>query len=133
MSRHLDRERALLAYGCVQEVLNRNGAPDYRAHVRGLPAMIQACGLAQTLAFQRSKKNDEPHATLARHLCMALASSTGACAQLNIPRDPRQALTRLLQLRPSEYRRATVEAMAFLQWLKRFAEAELPDRGGRNA
>jgi CRISPR-associated protein Cmr5 len=31
----------------------------------------------------------------------------------------------------SEYRRATVEALAFLVWLKRFAEAELGEEAPR--
>jgi CRISPR-associated protein Cmr5 len=32
----------------------------------------------------------------------------------------------VLQNDSASYRRATVEALAFLTWLKRFAEAELP-------
>ncbi|MBO9308100.1 type III-B CRISPR module-associated protein Cmr5, partial [Thermomicrobium sp.] len=47
---------------------------------------------------------------------------------LGTPRDDlREWIVR--QASVAEYRRATLEALAFLAWLKRFAEAELVKEG----
>lgn len=124
MSRHVDRERAQLAWKCVDEVKKNGWRQDYRSDVRGLPAMVQTSGLAQTLAFYRSKAGNDArgrYGTVAAHLCQSLASA-------RIPATPREAQQELLKLDAARYRAATVEVMAFLQWLKRFAEAEIEDK-----
>lgn len=126
MSRHVDRDRALWAAECVQEIYNKQAtwASDYRSDVRGLPAMIQSCGLAQTLAFYRAKakgNNQDRYGTVARHLCKPLVEQ-----KLTV--DEQEALKQILALDTSNYRRATLEVQAFLLWLKRFAEAQLPEK-----
>jgi len=81
-------------------------------------------GLGQTLAFLMSKKPKKQnevneHLQLARDLSRWVSQRV-----LGESRDDlREWIVR--QASVAEYRRATLEALAFLTWLKRFAEAEL--------
>jgi CRISPR-associated protein Cmr5 len=84
--------------------------------------------LGQTLAFLVSKRPDKPGEVTA-HLHLARDLSRWVSQQLlGTPRDDlREWIVR--QASVAEYRRATLEALAFLAWLKRFAEAELVKEG----
>jgi CRISPR-associated protein Cmr5 len=86
-------------------------------------------GLGQTLAFLCSKgkkegrfKADSEHAALYRHISKWVAK------EMDWGGD--DLLTRLIDedTGSDDYRRATTETLAYLVWLKRFAEAEL--KGG---
>jgi CRISPR-associated protein Cmr5 len=120
--RLLEQERAKAAWNCVQQVKEKKFAAEYRSLARSATADIQANGLGQTLAFWRAKgyENGQPkpnseHCTLLDHVSRWLAGQLKWITQ--------RATT-------PEYRVATVEAIAFLNWVKRFAEAELPGREG---
>ena len=129
--RLLEQERAKAAWNCVQQVKEKKFAAEYRSLARSATADIQANGLGQTLAFWRAKgyENGQPkpnseHCTLLDHVSRWLAG------QLKWAGDG-DALAWLTQRATTpEYRVATVEAIAFLNWVKRFAEAELPGREG---
>lgn len=121
--RSLEQERAARAWDCVQQVHGQGYRNDYRTLVRGAPADIQTNGLGQTLAFWRAKRTDA-HGKLLKDVTTALrARSLGAEGQDIVQWIAQTATT-------DDYRRATVEVMAFLGWVKRFAEAELPSGGG---
>ncbi|HLH23114.1 MAG TPA: type III-B CRISPR module-associated protein Cmr5 [Chloroflexota bacterium] len=123
--RSLEQERAGRAWECVQQVQvnGKHYAEDYRRLARGAPAEIQANGLGQTLAFWRAK-GTAAHGKLLNDVATALrARSLGGEGQ-DVVRWIAQTAT------TDDYRRATVEAMAFLGWVKRFAEADL--LGGGN-
>lgn len=83
--------------------------------------MVQVNGLGQTLAFlqAKGKKGDNEHARLAADVSRWVSGQI-LCEQRDdlIPWISGQATA-------AEYRRATAEALAFLNWLRRFAEAEL--------
>ncbi len=131
--RSLEQERAGRAWECVQRVKleGHHYAPEYRSLARSAPADIQANGLGQMAAFWGAKsKGAHEHARLLEDVAGWLRH------QLQAPREG-QGLVEWIAASASsdEYRRATTEAMAFLGWLKRFAEAELPTanraEGGR--
>ena len=88
---------------------------EYKSLVAGAPADIQINGLGQTLAFWKSKGKSE-HNTLYRHL------SSWVIREMGEQGDFLQWITETDSVR---YRQATVEALAYLGWLKRFAQAEL--------
>jgi CRISPR-associated protein Cmr5 len=93
----------------------------YGSTVRKLPSYILTNGLGQTLAFLKAKGKGEPgdeHEILYQHLAEWLKR------QLNINGDLLGWL--VSEATSQQYRLATMEALALLQWLKRFAEAELP-------
>ncbi|MBC7233573.1 MAG: type III-B CRISPR module-associated protein Cmr5 [Chloroflexi bacterium] len=142
--RSLEQERASVAWECIQRVQERNKqledkkkyAKEYSSLARSAPADIQANGLGQTIAFwlakgyewdkkeQQSKpKQDNAHAELLSHVARWLRHRR----ILPEGKDPVDWISQ--DATTDEYRLATVEAIAFLTWLKRFAEAELPKEG----
>jgi CRISPR-associated protein Cmr5 len=119
--RTLEQERAKHAWDCVQEVKDKPFAGDYRTIAVRVPSLIVTNGLGQTLAFLKAKGKGEPgneHEVLYRHLADWVGRKVNADGDL---------LSWLVNTATSQqYRLATMEALALLQWLKRFAEAELP-------
>lgn len=117
LQRTIDQKRAQQAWNDVKEARDQ-GVGNYKSLVRGMPADIQISGFGQAMAFIRAKGKSE-HLMLFEHIQGWLIQ------QMNLP-----AKTNLMEwistkATTEEYRRATVEAMAFLMWLKRFAEAEI--------
>ncbi|MCS7177919.1 MAG: type III-B CRISPR module-associated protein Cmr5 [Anaerolineae bacterium] len=114
--RTMEQERAERAWQAVREV-QKEKQKEYLALARSAPADIQNSGLAQTLAFWRAK-GDIHHKALYKHVSEWVMERLGA--------GKGDLLTWITDARTSsdQYRRATVEALAFLVWIKRFAEAE---------
>lgn len=123
--RDLDRRRAKNAWECIQSVKSQEFEAKYNSHVRDLPTMIQVNGLAQTLAFLKAKaKENEPKNRKEDFVLAFHHLSNWVCSCLNWGEG--DLLHRVLMTENTQsYRQATTEALAFLQWLKRFAEAEL--------
>lgn len=117
-TRTLEQQRAKKAWECVQEAKAQNWAGEYRTIAVKTPSLILTNGLGQTLAFLCSKP-DRPHfQALYRHLNEWLGG------QLKLNGDLLEWI--INNANSQEYRHATAELLAFLQWLKRFAEAYLP-------
>jgi CRISPR-associated protein Cmr5 len=112
--RDLDRSRAKDAWEKIQSVKDQGYRAEYGSLARKMPTYIQVNGLAQTLAFLKAK-GKEHHTQMFQHLsdwvCSHLKSGTG------------NLFDRILIMESQRYRLATSEALAYLQWLKRFAEA----------
>lgn len=122
--RSLEQKRAQRAWISVGQVKGKGEvATKYGKLARSAPADIQANGLGQTLAFWRAKaKAGNEHDLLFGHV------SAWVKEQLEINAAGGDLLTWIVErANTDEYRRATAEAIAFLMWVKRFAEAELPD------
>ena len=121
--RSLEQERASYAWDCISKV-DSNHKQKYCQAVRGSMADIQINGLGQALAFWSAKerKPSEAHyKTLNDHV------STWVMKRIK-PSETQPLLEWITKdANIQEYRRATSEAMAFLSWLSRFAEAELKD------
>ena len=119
--RTLEQERAKHAWKCVQKVKNQAYASAYRTIAVKAPSLILTNGLGQTLAFLKAKGKNDPaneHEILYQHIEEWLKRQLGINKNL---------LDWLVNNATSQqYRLATMEALALLQWLKRFAEAELP-------
>jgi CRISPR-associated protein Cmr5 len=111
-----EQERAKQAWENIHgDVKGKNFAGEYKSLVSSAPADIQTNGLGQTAAFWRSKGKDH-HKVLYNHL------STWVMQKMEVQGDLMRWIT---QTDSRRYRQATVEALAFLGWLKRFAQAEL--------
>lgn len=119
--RSLEQERAKRAWEFVTKAKGQNYAGKYGQLARSAPADIQANGLGQTLAFWKAKGE-------AHHQALFNDVSQWVKAQLNF--SDGDLLGWVVNTADTDgYRRATAEAIAFLTWLKRFAEAELPKEG----
>jgi CRISPR-associated protein Cmr5 len=119
--RSLEQKRASDAWKCVSERVPKDHKEKYCQAAKGAMADIQINGLGQALAFWNAKRQKEAHyKDLLAHV------SDWVMDQLHKPHDTPNALLDWVinSASTEEYRRATSEAMAFLAWLKRFAEAE---------
>lgn len=113
----LQQKRAAHAWGCIEQVPT-GIQKKYGSLVRGLPALVQSDGLGQTLAFliaKASGKQDKEHMVAYKHIEGWVRQELGAQGDF---------LGWLLEQSTFEYRRATAETLAYLSWLKRFAEAK---------
>lgn len=125
----LDQQRASQAWDDIQSVANQSDEfrKKYGSLARKVPMLVLTNGLGQTLAFLRAKgKNDrgDEHNVLFCHLSKWTMSQV-------VPNPGNQNLLDwVLGNDSAAYRRATTEALAYLVWLKRFAEAELPTEEG---
>jgi CRISPR-associated protein Cmr5 len=129
--RTLEQMRAAAAWECVREVKGRSYEKEYRALATSAPADIQSNGLGQTLAFWNAKGKpesggDNAHAQLLKH------TQAWLCRRLSLAENIKILQWITEDADTNGYRRATAEAMVFLGWVKRFAEAELkePEPGG---
>jgi CRISPR-associated protein Cmr5 len=123
----IDQERAALAWKAIEDV---NEKPEdfkkqYASWVRSAPADVMTNGLGQTLAFMLAKgkgsDTDSAPSLLYRHLSEWVCPKMG-WGQAGL-------LDKLIEPNSTSdvYRRATTEALTYLVWLKRFAEAVLPE------
>ncbi len=108
----LQQERAASAYQAVRAAKSN----DYGSLVRRLPALIQQDGLAQALVFLKAK-GEKHHQDAYNHISQWVMAKIA-------PNPERDLLDWLMSTDSGDYRRATAEALAYLNWLKRFAEAE---------
>ena len=117
--RTLSQERASAAWKAVSAVQQDSKIDDndYGQLARSAPADIQSNGLAQTLAFWKAK-GKEHHKALFKDVSAWLKERIGF-------KDQDVLIWVIESAGTTEYRQATSEAIAYLTWIKRFAEAEL--------
>ncbi len=131
LQKTLEQQRAQRAWECVEKVTKQSQdfKKKYGSLARKVPMLVLTNGLGQTLAFLKAKgknKSDDEHTVLFRHLSdwvLGQVASTTTSSNEDL-------LQWVLHNDSAAYRRATMEALAFLTWLKRFAEAELPTEEG---
>jgi len=128
--RSLEQERAARAWTFVTQVRDngKDYAKEYGSLAKSAPADIQSNGLGQTLAFWRAKGYDrgKPKANGANaHYQLLVHVSEWTRNQLKLSNSKEVLEWVAKDASTDQYRRATTEAIAFLSWVKRFAEAEL--------
>jgi len=100
----------------------RDWQNSFGSQVKKLPMHVLANGLGTALAFLKAKGGNDPSAeqeVLYRYISQwVTAQLWGGSGDANL-------LSRIINSPDvNDYRRATREALAFVVWLKRFAEAE---------
>ena len=128
----LDQRRAQHAWQAVEQArkLGPNAKKDFAREAKRLPVRIKTAGLGQALAFLNAKaKSDKDKGEDARgRLLVALgdwllkerrlaSQPNGAIAQDSL-------IQAIINGNAGLLRRATEEALLYLQWLTRFSEAE---------
>ncbi len=129
----LERGRAEFAYKCVEEIVENQKyekiREDYRSYSRKIPQMILSNGLGQTIAFMKSKAKDgNAYEILYSQITDYLKSDT--TARIRMPDDKNELIEWVISLDSYNYRYATEEILAFLNWLKRFAEGMIKKEEG---
>lgn len=119
----IEQGRANFAYKKALEARDELGlsAQKYKAYVRRAPMRIKTNGLGPTLAFMVSKIKDSEEGRVYRliykHLTEWLKEDNKGL--ITIEGDLAQAV---ISLESPEYRAVTLELLAFLNWLRRFAD-----------
>lgn len=129
----IQQQRAKFALDAVKEVaeqLTEKSKKEYQSYASALPFMIHANGLGQAAAFYRSKGKEpnDPHRLLYNLLSNWLTgenvNNLAGFQKVNQPFHKHHDL--LIGITESDmhtYLAAQAEAMAFLEWVKRFADA----------
>jgi len=130
MGRNLDQLRAADAKEAVDEIKTQSNGDlekDYRSYVSGLPANIVRSGLGQAAATELAKSDGDQgdaHYRLYRHLEEWLT-----CADYSAPYPQADDLIDAISSNDqADYVHAQTEALAWLKWAKKFAQAKLERR-----
>ncbi len=121
--RTLEQERAKFAYEKIESVKGKSFEEDYARYVKSAPALILANGLGNTLAFYKSKmKKDkrDAYSELYYHIEEWLKKQ-GYCDE---NKDVLEWITNTNSLLVFQ---ATQEVLALLNWMTKFAKAELKE------
>jgi len=112
----LEQQRAQDAWGrCT------NYEKEHVNLAKGLPALIANSGLMQVMAFLHEKGAKE-----SQHHCGQLAEDLRAWLHqrfADVPEDFNGFMQALLKVDPRKYQAITVEAFAWLKWLRQMAAA----------
>lgn len=120
----LEQGRAAFAYTCAESGANLEKKKEYKSYVKKMPMLIKVNGLGAAVAFAFAKgskngsaqKND-PWGLLYLQLEDWLRQK----GNLKMEQSP---LAKALASSESDsYRAATIEVLALLNWVKRFADA----------
>lgn len=124
--RSMDQERAEFALKKIQTILggaDQSHKAEVRRYLNNLPALIRMNGLGQALAFFRMKGEGTAHDTIYRMVSTWLCDTS---SKGRIFSESADVLTSITQSDMAHYMAAQNEALALLQWLKKFAVALLP-------
>lgn len=114
----LSQKYASGIYNQVKTIVGSSEADDYRSMSQGLPVLVRQAGLLQALVFLYTR-GEAGHKTLLKHLATTLEKKN----EEDLLKSCREAASL------SDYMWLTRQAMAALEWYKRFADALLPKDG----
>ena len=125
MPRMMEQERAQFALAKVSDFAEKCPAErqkELRSHVSALPALIRMNGLGQALAFYRMKDKGSSHEQLYLLVSHWLCDEKSAGRIFETPGD---VLSGITSGEMFQYMAAQNEALALLEWVKKFANALL--------
>lgn len=114
ISHKIEEGRASFAYEKVQEISQKDCAGEYKSYVKKFPSYIQTNGLGAAIAFAYSKKNKSAWKALYQHLQQWLKQQKFI--------DNQELVEAVISWNSPKYRAATIETLALLNWMRRFAE-----------
>jgi CRISPR-associated protein Cmr5 len=130
----LSQRRASFALEQVKSIRGQEYDGEVRSYAASLPAMIQMNGFGQALAFCRSKRGQGKSDRAYQALYDLVSEWLIKEGQPYAGKD--DALAGVTSESMSAYRLAQTEALALLEWVKRFASAYIekkPGNGGDDA
>ncbi len=129
----LDQRRAQHAWKAVERAdqLQPKDAKDFAREAKRLPIRIKTAGLGQALAFLKAKSDKDGadyRSQLLKELGDWLLKERGLAPRPKGSDDRNAVIQAIICGDATLLRRATEEALFYLQWLTRFSEAEFkPD------
>lgn len=129
----LEQMRAADTFNKVMQLLEQRNADwndKYASYVQSLPATILMNGLGQaaaTLLASAGRNEEDPHKVLYRHMGSWLCRDDNKAPY----RGAGDLMSAIVNNERDTYIRAQAEALAWLQWLKKFAAAYLKSGSGK--
>jgi len=122
----LEKGRAEFAYKCVEKAIeifkdNSKKQKEYKSYTRKIPTMILSNGLGQTLAFVKAKSEKGNAYDLIYSQLTEYMKSVHT-VRIQMPKEKNDFVEWVISCDSSKYRYITREILAFLNWLRRFAE-----------
>lgn len=127
----LERGRAEFAYKRVEEAIEKlkDKKKEYLSYTRKIPQMILSNGLGQALAFVKAKSKDgNTYDLIYKQITEYLKGNS--TSRIQMPSDKTELIEWVISCDSADYRYITQEILAFLNWLKRFAEGMIEEEGG---
>ncbi len=124
----LESGRADFAYKCAE---TGSKVKEYKSNVKKLPMLIKTNGLASALSFYYAKSSNNGIIDIQKShgLILNQIETWLKLESKQLISFEKDKLTQnLLKLESSEYRAVTIEVIAFLTWLRRFADALASDK-----
>ena len=128
----LEQGRAAYAYKCAQRGKELDKSSEYKAYAKKIPMYIKVNGLGATMAFIWSKgvKDGTPD------LANAYGLLYNQIEKWLTTEDEKQLLTlegetiaeKISNIDSSLYRAVTIEVLALLNWIKRFADGLIANK-----
>lgn len=120
--RSIEQERAACAWKAIEGLKEEDESmkKKYRSLVKRVAPLILINGLGQTMAFLKARREKDGGAF------QLLFSHISSAVKERVPFGEEDLLSAIVKGSPTFLKRATREALAYLQWLSKFAEAELP-------
>ncbi len=129
----LDQLRAKHAWKSIERIQGKADSigEEYAREVKRLPIRIRTSGLGQALGFLYAKSNgsSDAKALLLIDLSKWILNERKFTNQIQNPLTPKAILTAIIKSDAEILRRITDELLRYLQWLGRFAEAEIKQDG----
>lgn len=125
----LEQGRAKFAYECARNAGSTN--KDYRSYAKKFPMMIKSSGLGAALAFAFSKKKTgNAWDKIYNDIWIYLKQDN---KKYLIGNDTQTELSDVvIKMDSQSYRLLTIEILAFLTWLRRFAEGLIESESEQN-
>ncbi len=127
--RTLGQKRAEFALSRVLKItsqLDEKGKKEFKSFSAGAPSMILQNGYGQALAFWLSKKTDK-HLNLFDVVMdwLSYNNSKDIKNSFTSKNERKEFIKELSEMDQSKYLSAQKETLALLEWVKRFANADL--------
>lgn len=132
----LEQERASEAWNCINRIIVKEVKEKYCGIAKNLPVLILTNGLGQTLAFVKSKgireEKDKNKPEKVAYTEIYKNLSAWLVDKRKVYNSGQgEIIEKIIKGDSAKYRQATTETLAFLNWLKRFAEAVLPEESAK--
>jgi len=122
--------RAKFAWECVKKSLEDTQLKkkEYKSYVKKIPEYIKTNGLGATFAFMFSKK--DTYSYIGEQITEWLKKCSIKLVPLEENVSFEILVEKVISLDSPTYRALTIEVLAFLNWLRRFAEGLIEEGEG---
>ena len=132
----LEQGRAAYAYQCAEEAKKSLGkkGKEYKSYVKKMPMLIKTNGLGATVAFALSKGSKDGRVNSKEGWGLIYNQLTTYLLEVSpnklfdFKKD--ELAKTLTTINSFEYRATTIDILAFLSWLRRFADGLIEGEGG---